>query len=124
MTKVEWPHVGRIVALWQKMRERLLAVRPKPPKAQPSLEIYLKQAHAAYVRDAYNSLSIEGYRVTPELIARVASGEWDTSVARDRKEADAMAARGYYEAHEKVLESISRTFRGENTGATLDRVEE
>jgi hypothetical protein len=121
MTKVEWPHVGRIVALWQKMREPLLAVRPKPPKAPPSLEIYLKQANGAYARDAYNSLSIEGYRVTPELIARVATGEWDTSVARDRKEADAMAARGYYEAHKKVLESISRTFRGENAGVTLDR---
>lgn len=121
MTKVEWPHVGRIIALWQKMREQLLAVRPKPPEAPPSLEAYLKQANAAYVRDAYNSLSIEGYRVTPELIARVASGEWDTSVAKDKKEADAMAARGYYEAHEKVLESISRTFHGENAGVTLDR---
>lgn len=121
MTKIEWPHVGRIIALWQKLREQALVVRPKPPEALPSLETYLKQANAVYVRDAYNSLSIEGYRVTPELIARVASGEWDATVARDRKEADAMAARGYYEAHEKVLESISRTFRGENVGATLDR---
>ncbi|MDN8616094.1 hypothetical protein [Variovorax ginsengisoli] len=29
-----------------------------------------------YVTDAYHSLSIEGYRVTPELIRRVAAGGW------------------------------------------------
>jgi hypothetical protein len=30
-----------------------------------------------YVSDAYNSLSIEGYRVTDELIERVARGDWN-----------------------------------------------
>jgi len=29
------------------------------------------------VNDAYNSLSIEGYRVTPELIERIRDGKWD-----------------------------------------------
>lgn len=37
----------------------------------------LKAADDIYVTDAYHSLSIEGYRVSPELIERVRSGEWD-----------------------------------------------
>lgn len=121
MTELEWPHVGRILALWPKMREQALSFRPNPPGARPTLEACLKQANAVYVRDAYHSLSIEGYRVTPDLIARVASGEWNASVARNRQEADALAARGYYEAHEKVLASIARVYGGENAGATLER---
>jgi hypothetical protein len=32
-----------------------------------------------YQSDAYHSLSIEGYRVTPELIERVRSGDWNPS---------------------------------------------
>ena len=36
---------------------------------------YLAQVEERYVSDAYNSLSIEGYRVTDELIERVARGD-------------------------------------------------
>ena len=121
IARLEWPHVGRILAMWKAMREHVLALRPKPPGALPELARYLQQANAAYVRDAYNSLSIEGYRVTHELIARVASGEWNPKDAGDKKHTDAMAARGYFEAHEKVLESISQVYGGANAGATLEQ---
>lgn len=121
VAELKWPHAARLVAMWTKMREQALAFQPNPPEALPDLALYLKQANASYVRDAYNSLSIEGYRVTPELIARVASGEWNPKDAADKKHADAMAARGYFEAHEKVLESISRVYRGAPAGATLER---
>jgi len=77
--------------------------------------------NATYVRDAYNSLSIEGYRVTPDLIERVASGQWDLSRAEDRNRADAMAARGYFEAHTKVLESISQIYGGARAGTAFER---
>ena len=40
-------------------------------------ERFLKQAHDNYATDAYHSLSIEGYRVTHELIEQVRAGDWD-----------------------------------------------
>lgn len=119
--RTEWPQADRLTAMWSAWRERVLAQRPIPPAARPELAQYLEQANATYVRDAYNSLSIEGYRVTPDLIARVASGQWDISRAEDRKQADAMAARGYFEAHAKVLESISQIYGGGSAGAVFER---
>lgn len=119
--KLEWPHTGRVTALWGTMREKILVQRPKAPETLPELGAYLDQANAAYVRDAYNSLSIEGYRVTPELISRIAAGQWDISRAEDREQADAMAARGYFEAHRKVLESIAQVYGGANAGTTCER---
>ncbi|MFV5693519.1 hypothetical protein ACM55K_15965 [Flavobacterium sp. LT1R49] len=48
------------------------------------------------ITDAYHSLSIEKYRVTPELIERVRSGVWNAKENEDdRKQREAMAARGY-----------------------------
>ena len=119
--RTEWPQADRLTAMWSAWRERVLAQRPIPPVARPELAQYLEQANATYVRDAYNSLSIEGYRVTPDLIARVASGQWDISRAEDRKQADAMAARGYFEAHAKVLDSISQIYGGGSAGAVFER---
>ena len=51
----------------------------------------------SYLSDAHNSLSIEGYAVTPELIERVRTGAWNPdSNANDRQNRDAIAARGYW----------------------------
>ena len=118
--RAEWPQAERLTAMWSAWRERVLAQRPIPPAPRPELALYLEQANATYVRDAYNSLSIEGYRVTPDLIVRVASGQWDLSRAEDRKQADAMAARGYFEAHTKVLASISQAYGGASAGAVFE----
>ena len=38
-----------------------------------NIKAYMKRVDDAYVTDAYHSLSIEGYRVTPELIERSAA---------------------------------------------------
>jgi hypothetical protein len=73
----ESPQAARVVALWNKMRADVIATCPPTPAPQPTLEEYLAQANARYQSDAYNSLSIEGYRVTPELIARIAGGRWN-----------------------------------------------
>ena len=70
-----------------------------------------------YATDAYNSLSIEGYRVTPELIEQVKSGNWNPDGNRaDKEQRDAMAARGYYQAFQKVKESIKDVLNGKNAG--------
>ncbi len=118
---MESPHAGRIQALWQRMQPIVLDAKPAAPGERPSMEAYLAQAKAVYVRDAYHSLSIEGCRVTPEIIERVARGDWNPEAERDRKQADAMVARGYFDAHERVIASIRETFEGKNAGEVFER---
>lgn len=81
----------------------------------------MKNIDDIYVTDAYHSLSIERYRVTPELIAKVSSGEWDANEnEKDREQRDAMAARGYYQAFQSVKESIKAILLGKNAGMQAD----
>jgi Fic family protein len=98
----------------------MLGSRPPAPPKLPTLEEYLAQANALYESDAYNSLSIEGYRVTPELIARIATGDWNPDRPEDQKQRDAMAARGYFDAHKLVLVSIRDVYAGGNPGKVLE----
>jgi Fic family protein len=76
----------------------------------------MREVQEIYTRDAYHSLSIEGYRVTPDLIRRIADGNWNPDDPADRKHADAMAARGYFDAFQLVKESVRRVLNGANAG--------
>jgi hypothetical protein len=69
-------YVNRLRLLWHKMREPVIELFPKAPGLRRNSEAYLKRVNDAYVTDAYHSLSIEGYRVTPALIERVRSDNW------------------------------------------------
>jgi hypothetical protein len=81
----------------------------------------MKRVNDAYVTDAYHSLSIEGYRVTPDLIERVRSGTWNPETNEgDREKRDAMAARGYWQAYQAVQNSLGRILQGENPGLVAD----
>src|ERR1019366_3910624 len=71
------PYVNRIRLLWQKMREPVVGRFPKAPGLARDTNAYLKRVDEVYVTYAYHSLSIEGYRVIPELIERVRSGAWN-----------------------------------------------
>jgi hypothetical protein len=78
---------------------------------------YLKQVEDIYVTDAYHSLSIEGYRVSRELIEKVRSGDWNPdSIENDREQHDAMAARGYWQAYQVVRNSIEKILDNTNPG--------
>src|SRR3982075_443633 len=65
------PYVIRMRLSWQQMREMVLETFPKAPGIPKDTESYLKTVDEIYVEDAYHSLSIEGYRVSRELIERV-----------------------------------------------------
>ncbi|HJZ10632.1 MAG TPA: Fic family protein, partial [Acidobacteriota bacterium] len=70
-----------------------------------------------YENDAYHSLSIEGYSVTPELIDRVRQGSWNPQEnEQDRKNRDAMAARGYWQAFQKVKDNVASIINGAPAG--------
>ena len=56
------------------------------------------------IADAYHSLSIEGCRVSYELIERVRSGNWNPD--SDKNNQNTLAARGYWLAFLAVKESL------------------
>ncbi len=121
-TSVQSPYVGRIEAMWVGMREVVLANFPSAPKVMPDRERYLQRVRDIYSHDAYNSLSIEGYQVTPELIQRVAAGAWDPSAnPADNAQVNAMAAKGYHAAFTAVLQSLSDMFQDSKPGKVFAR---
>ena len=116
------PYVNRIRLMWQEMRHVVIEAFPKVPGIPINTEVYIKETEAMYTADAYHSLSIEKYKVSIELIERVRSGSWDTTKnEEDRKQRNAMAARGYWQAFNAVKESIQHIFKGENAGKVVDR---
>jgi hypothetical protein len=115
------PYTNRLRLLWQKMREPVIERFPKAPGPPRNSEAYLKRVNDAYVTDAYHSLSIEGYRVTPALIERVRSGTWNPEADEgDREQRNAMAARGYWQTFQAVQKSLGKILKGENPGEVAD----
>src|SRR3989440_742524 len=112
------PIVGRIEMLWESMRGKVLAVFPKAPGLPTDNEAYLRYVSDIYRTDAYHSLSIEGYSVTPALVERVRQGGWDPEHdAGDRRNHDALAARGYWQAFQLVKKGVEKVIAGENPAA-------
>ena len=119
--RVKSPYENRIRLMWEDMRKKVPAYFPPEPGLPTDIASYLKEVEAVYVTDAYHSLSIEKYKVTPELIERVRTGTWDSKGnENDRKQRDAMAAKGYYDAFKAVEKSIERILKGENPGMVTD----
>ncbi|MEX1000876.1 MAG: Fic family protein [Crocinitomicaceae bacterium] len=115
------PYVNRIRLMWHTMRKDIVEVFPTPLGLPSDSNQYLIKMEEIYTTDAYHSLSIEKYRVTPELIERVRTGAWDAKENEaDRQQKDAMAARGYWQAFNAVKESIQRILKGENAGTVAD----
>ena len=115
------PHSARIRLLWSTMRECVLALFPVIDNiSRRSVEEVLKEIDEGYVADSYHSLSIEGYRVTEDLIRRVRDGVWDPEAnAQDGDQRTALAASGYYRAYRKVRADVVRITRGEQAGEVI-----
>src|SRR6266478_6404430 len=117
------PIVGRIEILWESMRGKVLAAFPKAPGLPADTEAYLHFVNEIYRTDAYHSLSIEGYSVTPALVERVRQGGWDPEHdAGDRRNRDALAARGYWQAFQLVKKGVEKVIAGENATALVRAV--
>lgn len=115
------PYINRIRLMWQQMREPVLKYFPIAPGIPKDKASYFKLVDDNYKTDAYHSLSIEGYKVTSELIERVMGGNWNPDEnEKDNKQKNALAARGYYLAFEAVKKSIGKIFEGENPGKVAD----
>ena len=115
------PYAGRIRLMWQHMRGPVIARFPASPGRSHDTDVYLKQVQEVYVTDAYHSLSIEGYHVSPALIERVRTGAWNPDAhERDSEQRNALAARGYWLAFQAVQKSLRRVLHGENSGEVVD----
>ena len=116
------PYAGRIEAMWAKLRPVVLEHFPAPPTSRRDNDEYMQRVREIYTHDAYHSLSIEGYQVTPELIQRIADGDWVASGGPgDALQVNAMAAKGYHEAFKEVISSLDGLFRGRSPGRVAER---
>ena len=116
----ESPHVQRIRLMWAAMREPVAGIFPSANSSAIDPDALLQDIEARYVSDAYHSLSIEGYRVTADLIEKIRNGNWNPdNNTSDRTTRDAMAAKGYHEAHKVVIDDLTKILRGENPGAVF-----
>jgi fido (protein-threonine AMPylation protein) len=115
------PYANRLRLLWQSMRKQMAGIFPEAPGLPVDKSKYLQNVEELYVTDAYHSLSIERYSVTPELIERVRTGQWNSKEHEaDRQQKDAMAARGYWQAFQEVKQSIAKILDGANAGKTAN----
>ena len=81
----------------------------------------MEYINARYKQDAYHSLSIEGYKVTDDLIEKVKSGNWNPDTDQsDEQQKNAMAARGYFQAFEAVKKSIKKILEGANVADAIN----
>ena len=115
------PFANRMKLLWYRMRETVIEHFPEPLTTELNTGAYLQELEDKFVSDAYHSLSIEGYRVTHELIEFVRSGNWDPENSlENKKHLDAMAAKGYFDAFQQVKLAVEKVLNGENAGEVLE----
>ncbi len=116
------PYSNRICLMWANLRQTVIDSFPEINHVS-DIESYMTEVEDKYVTDAYHSLSIEGYRVTYELIDLVRSGNWDPEQSdASHKHLDAMAAKGYRDAFMQVKKAVQRVLEGENSGEVLEQV--
>jgi hypothetical protein len=116
-TRALSPYVLRMRLMWGDMRETVVSCFPPEPRIPTDIESYMAEVEDRYQADAYNSLSIEGYRVTAELVKKVAAGSWNPEGnLSDIETKNAMAAHGYWLAHNEVKASIRNILSGANPG--------
>jgi fido (protein-threonine AMPylation protein) len=116
------PHVNRLQLMWMSMRESVLEVFPPELGIPADSSEYLQRVTDLFVNDAYNSLSIEGYRVSTDLIERIKAGNWQPEIhAEDRQHRDAMAARGYWQAFQSVKKALEEVLSGAESGPVAEK---
>ena len=114
------PYVLRIRSMWAGWRQTVIDNFPPAPGLVLDAAAYLDKVDERYIADAYNSLSIEGYQVTDDLIERVARGDWNPEEDEEyQKDKDALAARGYFQAFGAVKKTIASIIEGRNAGRAV-----
>jgi Fic family protein len=122
LSRIKSPYSGRIEAMWKRMRAPVVKAFAIPPGMSPGKEErVIKVILERYKHDAYHSLSIEGYEVTEDLIQKIEDGSWRPDAdPKDHEQINAMAAKGYHEAFQRVLTSVRKTIAGSPAGEVFE----
>jgi len=121
-SRITSPYAARILSMWKSMRNDIITIFPDEPGLPEKKAAYFSQLEALFTHDAYNSLSIEGYEVSEELIKKIASGKWNpTNSKTDQDHYNAMAAKGYRQAFLAVKGAIQAIFQKNNPGKVLKK---
>lgn len=122
ISTVEGACSARIRLMWAEMREAIISAFPPAPGLPNDIAAYLADVDDRHIEDSYHSLSIEGYQVSEELIANIASGRWNPpDNERDKQDRNALAAKGYHLAFEQVRASVSKILDGDEPGAVIQK---
>ncbi len=120
--RIQSPYQARIFSLWKNFRNVVIDNFPEPRSKIIDIEPYLSHIDEIYQNDAYNSLSIEGFKVEDELIASVCRDDWNPeNNQKDNDKKNALAARGYFEAFLEVKESIKLILNEKNPGKIIEK---
>lgn len=115
------PHMARITAMWKSYRTVVIENFPKPPGMSKDKQHCIASIEENYKRDAYNSLSIEGFDVDEELIEKVRNNQWNPDQSlQDYEKRNVLAARGYYEAFKELEKTILKILERANPGETIE----
>ncbi|WP_259665654.1 hypothetical protein [Rhizobium binae] len=118
--RAQAPSATRIKNLWAKMGKDAFGHIGFEHVRINDRDGYIAQINERYVADALNSLSIEGYEGSEELIRRVQDSKWEPDAdARDNETRNALAAKGYRLAFEEVRQDIAKILNGAPTGELL-----
>jgi hypothetical protein len=113
------PYVARLTLMWNNMRQVVIDNFPAPDTQPVDIKELLRLLDDKYTEDAYHSLSIEGYKVSDELIGKVKSGNWNPK-EEDKDAHNALVARGYYQAFLAVRNTIVKIAEGTDAGTAVD----
>lgn len=104
------PYAARVEELWGKYARKINQLNGDIVKKHTDVKILLSELDEKYTQDAYHSLSIEGYKVTTELIEKIKYGKWDpVGNTEDKATREALAAKGYYAAFEALKAHIVKS---------------
>lgn len=120
--RIKSPYAARIKAMWAQARSGVVKNFPDAPGLPKEPMKYLQHLDEIYQYDAYNSLSIEGYSVSTELIDRVKNKQWNPDKnPEDINDKNALAARGYYECFMQVKSCITSILSGDSPAEIVER---
>ena len=114
------PAAARLRLMWDRLRGVVADTMPQARGLPPDVGAYLAAVDDSYTQDAYHSLSIEGYRVSPAFVERVRTGTWSPdSDHGDVSTRDALAALGYRRAFEQVRTAVEEVAHGTDAAALV-----
>ncbi len=102
------PHAARVKSIWSRMRGVIETMWPDAPGLPDDGSEYAARVQRSSQKDAYHSLTIEGYQVNMEQIREVGLGE----LGPDALDRNVLATQGYNHALKAVQADLAEVLSG------------